>query len=617
MRTWRTAFVLGFLVGIGTARAADPEFAQPEPAAVGSGKSAVALATSDIDGDGVRDLLFADSSGGPAYFRGVAPGRFADQATDVFNPTGLTATNRYLTGDFDGDGDLDLGFLGLRTVFRNLGSGGFEFVEGFTQFDSEGILVRVAGRSQPDLVTWPQDGALRRIRFDGGMQFTEQPDIPLPADMGSLASLDVRDMNGDGREDLVVCSYRSEIAVAFQSADGAFAFEPAVSVGPLGTLGSTLGCIPGDFDGDGDLELLHLGRVFVHDGSGGFEESPHRSFPASFATASSVVRAADMDNDGIDDLLYLEADRRLRIVRAGAAGFTTANLEIQPDPYDIGIADDATPLSLRVEDLDGDGRRDVIVSLANPAGIVVVRQSGAPAPLATTIQPTVISEAGEQSIRFGGSGFVSGLTVDLGDVVATAEVSNVTASEVVVVADFLPGEGGGSRPFEIRNPDGQVARGAVELHSVRIDPVRAVLRDGIEPARDRLVLHGSLIRTTLSPEAAATSVDALRRDGATLRIGGDLSGPDTGGAFVLRLEPADPRWRVRARGRVLEFRTGPEEFPRVALRIVRSDGRLRLRVSHYDHADEDPSSAVVRVATGADSGATPTTWVRRRGRWRL
>jgi hypothetical protein len=364
-------------------------FYQPEIMAPG-----VALFDYDNDGDldvylvqgrmlGTGTPLFAPPPGGPPEDRlyrndlqiaadGTRTMRFTDvTATSGIHPRGYGMG--VAAGDIDNDGWIDLyvtGF-GRNQLFRNNGDGTFTDIStssgtgdpggwgvsaSFFDFDRDGLLDLFVGNyltyslathvpcyaasGAPDYcrpsVYRPQPSHLYHNL--GGGRFA---DVTIAAgmgrDFGPALGASAADFNGDGWPDLFVANDEHENQLWINRHDGTFtntALLAGVALGPNGERKANMGVDAGDFDADGDedlvvTELIAQGSsLYVNDGSGAFEEQSARlgvhrpTLPYTGFGAAWI----DYDNDGWLDVLMVNGD----------VNQNAKDLNLKDNPFPLG-----------------------------------------------------------------------------------------------------------------------------------------------------------------------------------------------------------------------------------------------------------------------------------------
>jgi len=296
--------------------------------AVGAGLTGVSIGSSnwgDYDNDGDLDLVITGSDGDAS----VATRIYENEGGGSFSAVsaGLTGVYRSSSnwGDYDGDGDLDLVVTGeddsgnsIARIYENEGGGSFSAVgaglTGITfgssdwgDYDGDGDL---------DLVlTGEDDNANPTAKIyenEGGGSFSA-----VGADLIGVyfSSTDWGDYDGDGDLDLVVTGENGSNRTAniYENKDERN-FE-AAGVNLTGVEQGSLGW--GDYDGDGDLDLVVTGFIGSSRMAKVYENEGGGSFSAVGAGLTGVYRSSsdwgDFDGDGDLDLVITGDESKTRI----------------------------------------------------------------------------------------------------------------------------------------------------------------------------------------------------------------------------------------------------------------------------------------------------------------
>ncbi|AGY58296.1 FG-GAP repeat domain-containing protein [Gloeobacter kilaueensis] len=268
---------------------------------VGDCPTAVILA--DLDRDGDLDLITANLNGGSlSVLLNSGRGVFA---APIEVPVGQKPV-AVAAGDLDADGDLDLVSANSSsssiTIVKNLGSGQFSGVERRLSRYINASSVAIGdldGDKDLDLAVsdFGSSTGLLLLRNAGNGTFSTFAQL----DPTYVRTVLLGDLDGDGDLDLVatgngIYDY-SATCILKNSGSGSFS-----ETDRFGGFGYPTGTTLGDFDGDGDLDVV-VGftfddglKVFLNDGDGNFPADqgtfvPTASFPSSLVNG-------DFDGDG-------------------------------------------------------------------------------------------------------------------------------------------------------------------------------------------------------------------------------------------------------------------------------------------------------------------------------
>lgn len=350
-------------------------FAAPVITSLPAAGSVVAAATADFDGDGRLDAVAATVSdtGSPArVLLGRGTGGF-----DVGQSLGPTGSRVRLVAaaDVNRDGRQDVAFVGDdnvtgSTVYVALGRGDGRFrtpvgyAPPFRLSVADLDLADVNGDAVPDLVYLRGCPVVRLGVGDGSFG----PELCSSDPQGRLSGVTqaVRDLTGDGLPDLVLGD-ASGGHVTIATGDGAGRFTFLRRIDDVGGQVSSL--TVGDFTGDGLPDVVvsadagpsgptNVSAVLRSRGGGAF------AAPIRYQTGGDGVAPIDLDHDGRLDLVAtgLRAGS-VSAVRNDGGGRLHA-----PRAY-VGLAGNDVPRLIQTGDVDGDGRADVVTTLA---GLVTV-----------------------------------------------------------------------------------------------------------------------------------------------------------------------------------------------------------------------------------------------------
>jgi hypothetical protein len=281
--------------------------------------------STDIDGDGHMDVLYASNDGKIAWYKNTdGAGTFGAEQTISTNV--IVAFSVYAI-DIDGDNDMDV----LSASYRD------------------------------NKIAWYEN-------TDGAGTFGAQQEISTSA--FGAASVFSADLDGDGDMDVLSASLTDD-KIAWYENDGAgtFGAQQEISTSANGAIS----VFSADLDGDGDMDVLSASVLddkiawYENDGAGTFGAQQEISTSANGATS---VFSADLDGDGDMDVLSAsQSDDKIAWYENDGAGTFGAQQEISTS------ADGAR--SVFSADLDGDGDMDVLSASLNDDKITWYENDGA------------------------------------------------------------------------------------------------------------------------------------------------------------------------------------------------------------------------------------------------
>ena len=540
-----------------------------------------AMAAAKLDAEGPLDLLIAGN--GLTVLVGNGDGTL-QSPIDYSGPTMTGVT----TGDFDGDGKLDVAVTSdnLVMIYPGIGNGSLgapvSTVAGVGA--TEPGTSDVNGDGKLDLVL-TTNGLAGVLIGHGDLTFDAARDYSPGVTVGAAIAAD---LDGDGLPELILSSFSDDygapggLFILTNLGDGTFAPDSAYAA--YGSPGVPL---VGDLDGDGGIDvILSSGQipavtVYLNLGAGRLAAPGIASSP----DLNAALAAGDFNEDGYLDLVIGTSGDDLRIAFGGPDGRFSA-------PPSGPAASDAILLARAATgDFNGDGHLDVVAFSNQGFAFFAGNGDG-------NFQPAVTYDAPIQGdtttglivVDFNGDGYpdaafttssfqfpVGQLTVFLGDGLGTFTLTAAMAVDVgltgglaaarfdadsvvdIVSAGSAPLGGNPTlfflprtRRWDLRFADGCSAAGHPELTHCRSVPNTRRHR-----SRDRFRERPST-GNGFVPRPGKRNVRTASTDCAVLRIPHRRCG--------LRR-----RWQTRRRH--LGFRGAADHRPESRCRQLRSPGR--------------------------------------------
>ena len=386
------------LVAIGAlmALAAPTAFAYPFATAttesLTSGDSPREVATGDFDGDGNIDIVVASALNGGkiSILTGNGDGTFDAVSDFVINGSAPLFLG---VGDFNEDGDLDVVAMGISSnrIILGLGDGAGSFSTSTPEIPT-GTLSHIGvadfdGDGTEDFVLARAGGTTSIVHIsDGDGTFSTST----VATGGNAQRVITGDFNDDTFQDFILAQ-TSGSDLTFVSGDGDGTFGTPASINITG-ISSATRLAAGDLDGDGTLDVVVNDNatdevsVSLGDGDGTFAEA------TSYSAGSAVygfVQPTDLDGDGDLDLIAVHqlATSFTVLINDGNGAFAVDSRTFTTGTQPVG--------QFGVADFDEDGNNDVALANLSDATVSVFLNTGTAAFTTTEVGVgTVVTEGG-------------------------------------------------------------------------------------------------------------------------------------------------------------------------------------------------------------------------------
>lgn len=219
-----------------------------------------------------------------------------------------------LDGDLDLDGLVGTGY-GMVEIFQNDGTGSFTVsdsgvdVENYRSNSYDDVLYAVGDINNDsilDIVATPNEYAdsVSVLLGDGTGHFN--PQSPLPLDYTSPNAITLADVNNDLKLDLIASGFvYNSISVLLGDGQGNFTWGSSSDYS-IGTAANAIAA--SDVNRDGKVDIVTAnpnGSISILSGNGQGEFVLESTQPIS--TTASFVTVADMDGDGFDNIIVVDA----------------------------------------------------------------------------------------------------------------------------------------------------------------------------------------------------------------------------------------------------------------------------------------------------------------------
>ncbi|MDJ0674655.1 MAG: FG-GAP-like repeat-containing protein [Calothrix sp. MO_167.B42] len=282
-----------------------------------------------------------------------------------------------VTGDFNGDGELDLAVINHSRDVSILLADGPDSFSSPTNFDAGHSPISVAvgdvnGDGNLDLAFANDYEDVSILLGDGQGSFSS-PSKFIVDDENEITSVALGDVNGDGNLDLAVTSFandgRGRVSILLGDGQGSFGTPTDLSVESDAKLVSL-----GDLDSDGDLDMAvaqgfgygseDILSVFLNNGDGDFAPKTDYALPDD----PEFIAMADVNEDDQLDLVTANSNEDSVSVLLNDGNGNFAN----KTDYAVG----REPESIVIGDVNGDGKLDLVTANRDGNSVSVLLNDG-------------------------------------------------------------------------------------------------------------------------------------------------------------------------------------------------------------------------------------------------
>ena len=319
-----------------------------------------AVAVGDVNGDGTRDIVTANSADNVSVLLGNGNGTFQIPISLTMGAVPQTVS----VADFNGDTRADFVTANFNsanvTVRLGNGNGTFQNVLSFAvgSQPNAAAIGDVNDDDITDIVTSNNIGTVSVLVGNGNGTFQTQRVFTVGS---TPRGVTVGDVNGDDFGDVVATSSNNTVSLLLSNEDGTLQTQSVFAVGA-----TPFAVIVADLNGDDRGDIISVNSagtvsVLLGNGDGTFQAEQRFTVDVS---ANSIV-AIDLNGDNALDLVTANGSGHNSVSVLFGNGNGTFQAERR---FAVGTS----PRGVAVADLNGDGKPDVIAANEGSANVSVL-----------------------------------------------------------------------------------------------------------------------------------------------------------------------------------------------------------------------------------------------------
>lgn len=371
---------------------------------MGSNFPAEIVKLSDLNGNGLHDIVYSKQTQGIYWFKNLGSGNFNPQEL-IIDPIAGEAARYFDTGDLNNNGFTDivlayfstnggvywhenldgLGTFGVGIPLQ-IPSGAQSLFTKIADIDGDGkldVIVTLKFQTQVTRVMWFKN--LGSGQFDAGTIIVQDNDFPQQFEIG--------DIDGDGDLDIVIGSTTLNRLSWFENIDGQGSFSGPKPIGSSDA--SNLRLQLGDINGNGFLDIVaDFGMVedrslvwFENlEGLGNYSEAKNLVSNINIIWGPFII---DVDNDGDMDIISTDLGELLWL----------ENLDGLGDFGDPIVIKESATWHPSIYDVNEDGNIDVVLFCGNLLSFCWLENRVLSTQSFTRFQVTVVPNPAKEKIQ--------------------------------------------------------------------------------------------------------------------------------------------------------------------------------------------------------------------------
>ena len=323
--------------------------------------------------------------------------QFRNASSEALPPIALKPSNSMdvVSGDIDGDGDLDIVIaveFVKNIILINDGSG--KFSDGsdrlpdlnadidpkpypyYPYHDSEDIaLADFDNDGDLDIMFVSEDDQVNELYFNNGSGVFEDRSHLIPV-KGISNAVEAGDFDQDGHIDIIIGNKGQNYYL--KNTGGKFVDQTSTRLPAYNDITQDLEA--GDIDGDGDLDLI-VGNelnnyILINDGSGQFSDQTDQYLKPEHQQSGETrdVAIVDINTDGLPDVYFANVNMFQQMQPVQRMLINTGDIFNDETSARLGFTSEHSCVDANFTDLDNDGDADLI--LVTYTGPRMYRNSG-------------------------------------------------------------------------------------------------------------------------------------------------------------------------------------------------------------------------------------------------